>query len=68
MASSSPRIGTMMTTSASSLKIEAWGRKGSNFAYSGFYQLTVFSIFIIYWIAKCHNCKKEETEEAPAKS
>jgi hypothetical protein len=54
----SSRVGTVMATGTSSLEIETWRRKGSDFAYGRFYQLTVC---FFYWIGKCDACKKQET-------
>jgi hypothetical protein len=53
----SSRVGTVVATGASSQEIETWRRKGSNFANSRFYQLTVS----FYWIGKCDACNKQET-------
>jgi hypothetical protein len=58
-------VGTVMATSAGSLEIESWRRQSSNFAYCRLYELTVF---FIYWIAKCHACKKQESKETAGHS
>jgi hypothetical protein len=58
--------GTVMSTSAGSLQIKAWGRKGPHFAYSGFYQKIVSFVIFVYRIGKRHACKEQEAEESPA--